>query len=109
MTGRRNTRPYAVVERELADAQRRLEATRHGDWLMRAVRAERVADLTHELNNTPLVPINRSDIEASTHVRLHDGWTEVVRVNRETVSVAVGENRVETIRFDRVLECRAVS
>jgi hypothetical protein len=49
----------------------------------------------------------REDIERASHVRMEDGWAEVVRVVGSEVVVAVGENPEKRVPFKRVLEVKS--
>ncbi len=52
----------------------------------------------------------REGLPSASHVRLRDGWVEVVRLDdaRRELIVAIGVNRQERISVNKVLEVKAL-
>lgn len=46
------------------------------------------------------------EIRSASHLRLRDGWVEVIAVRSIDLRVGNGSNPAQTIRFSEVLEVR---
>lgn len=62
------------------------------------------AELWADENRRP----KREAIENATHVRLVDGWAEVVSVEKSSVLVAVGEHPARKVSCRDVLEVKSL-
>lgn len=73
-----------------------------GYWFKRLERLKRL----RELRDRPL--LSAADLAGVTHVRLATGWAEIVRVNKTTVTIAVGSNPARAVPFASVIEARSL-
>jgi hypothetical protein len=102
------------------DRRRTAQAIRDELQFVRAFTPDslRIPDLQTELAEANRVERERraarkavlKGILTATHVRLADGWVEVVSVDapRHAVVVANGENRAEMVPVAKVLEVRSL-